>query len=107
VFLGQAQEIRQARDLLHQELMRLPGLTVYPSRANFILFRTPVQQARAIHAGLMARGVLIKCLHGVHPQLADCLRVTVGTAEENERFITALTDILSQDKRLTKGLDIS
>ncbi len=106
VFLGQAQVIRHERGLLQQELMRFPQLTTYPSRANFILFRTPAQQAAAIHAGLMARGVLIKCLHGVHPQLADCLRVTVGKPEENKRFITALADIMSQDKLVTEGLDI-
>ncbi len=96
VFLAQAQEIRQAREQLQQALMRLPQLTVHPSRANFILFRTPAQQAVAIHAGLMARGVLIKCLHGVHPQLADCLRVTVGTPEENAHFLAALADVLGR-----------
>jgi len=107
VFLAQAQEIRHQRSLLQQELMRFPQLTVYRSRANFILFRTPARLATVIHTELLARGILIKCLHGAHPQLADCLRVTVGTPEENERFIAALADILNGDKLVAQGLDIS
>ncbi len=41
-------------------------------------------------AALKARGVLIKNLNGSHPMLAGCLRVTVGTPHENDRFIDAL-----------------
>ncbi len=47
-------------------------------------------------AGLKTRGVLIKNLSGSHPSLTDCLRVTVGTAEENERFLSALQQSLLQ-----------
>ena len=47
-------------------------------------------------ADLKTRGVLIKNLSGSHPSLADCLRVTVGTAEENERFLSALQQSLLQ-----------
>jgi histidinol-phosphate aminotransferase len=66
----------------------------YPSEANFILFR--VSHADKVFEGLKQRGVLIKKLHGSHPALADCLRVTVGTAEQNELFIRALQESIHQ-----------
>ena len=46
--------------------------------------------AAGVFNGLKQRGVLIKNLHGSHPALQDCLRVTVGTPDENEQFIQAL-----------------
>jgi histidinol-phosphate aminotransferase len=55
-----------------------------------------VSGADAVFAGLKARGVLIKNLHGSHAALADCLRVTVGTADENAQFLVALTESLRQ-----------
>jgi histidinol-phosphate aminotransferase len=67
---------------------------VYPSRANFILFRAPAGRGGAIFAGLRERGVLIKNLDGVDAALRDCLRVTVGTPEENQAFLAALTALL-------------
>lgn len=90
LFAGQAAAIRDERGRLYDALRSRPGLTVYASEANFILFRTPVGRARAVHQGLIESGVLIKCLDGAHPQLADCLRVTVGTPEENRAFLQAL-----------------
>ena len=65
-----------ARGLL-AELRRIAGVEAYASDANFILFR--VATADQVFSGLKQRGVLIKNLHGTHPLLADCLRVTVGT----------------------------
>jgi histidinol-phosphate aminotransferase len=86
----QAATIRAARAALSEKLRALPGLTVYPSQANFILFRTPRARACTIFAALKRQGVLIKNLDdgGVH--LDDCLRVTVGTPDENQRFLAAL-----------------
>ncbi len=76
-----------------QELQRARGVTAYPSDANFILFR--VSHAERVFDGLKRRGVLIKSLHGSHRLLADCLRVTVGTPDENTAFLTALTQTLN------------
>jgi histidinol-phosphate aminotransferase len=70
------------------------GVKAYPSEANFILFR--VAKATQIFEGLKQRGVLIKNLNGAHPALADCLRVTVGTPEEDAKFIAALQDSINQ-----------
>ncbi len=90
VFASQAAKIRAARAKLQTALREVPGLTVYPSEANFILFRTQAGQAGRIHAALLAAGVLIKKLDGSHPALADCLRVTVGKPDENGAFLAAL-----------------
>jgi histidinol-phosphate aminotransferase len=67
---------------------------VYPSAANFLLMR--VARAKEIFEGLKQRGVLIKNLHGSHTMLQDCLRVTVGTPEENEAFLIALQETITQ-----------
>jgi histidinol-phosphate aminotransferase len=88
VLLQQAEQIKQDRTWLFQQLSAVSGVQVYPSEANFLLFR--VADATVVFNGLKQRGVLIKNLNGGHPMLHDCLRVTVGTAEENEKFIVAL-----------------
>jgi histidinol-phosphate aminotransferase len=90
VFAAQATAIRAERESLALELTRLQGLTVYPSEANFILFRTQAGQAGRIHAALLAAGVLVKKLDGSHPALADCLRVTLGKPDENRAFLAVL-----------------
>ena len=82
--------IRGGREQLMRALQALPGLTVYPSQANFILFRTPRGRATALFEALKHAGVLIKNLHGSSSALDDCLRVTVGTEQENEAFLAAL-----------------
>ncbi len=87
-FTQQTQTIREQRAVLFKQLSRFLQLTVWESDANFILFR--VENAREIFNRLKQHGVLIKCLDGGHPALKDCLRVTVGTPEENEQFLRAL-----------------
>jgi histidinol-phosphate aminotransferase len=83
----QAESIRNERARLASALERVAD-TVYPSAANFILFKIP--GADRVFAGLKERGILVKNLNGSHPRLSDCLRVTVGTPEENDRFLEAL-----------------
>lgn len=94
VFAGQAERLRTDREALFARLQKLPGLAVFPSEANFILLRTPPGRADEIFAGLKDRGVLIKNLNGSATALADCLRVTVGTPEENAAFLAALAECL-------------
>jgi histidinol-phosphate aminotransferase len=94
VLLSQAESIRQERAELLKALSVLNGVRAYPSEANFILFR--VAQATQVFEGLKQRGVLIKNLNGGHPALADCLRVTVGTADENKKFLAALQNTINQ-----------
>ncbi len=66
---------------------------MFPSQANFILARTPKGQARALFEGLKSRGILIKCLDGAHPLLADCLRFTIGSPDENHSVTAALQEM--------------
>ena len=94
VLTEQAGAIKLERRRLLQTLQEVPGATAYPSDANFILFR--ISQAERVFEGLKRRGVLIKSLHGSHRLLANCLRVTVGTPDENAAFLSALTQTLSE-----------
>jgi histidinol-phosphate aminotransferase len=96
VLLQQAEQIKQDRLWLYERLVGTVDVRAYPSAANFILFR--VNHADQVFEGLKQRGILIKKLHGSHPALDDCLRVTVGTAEENEQFVTALQESIHQIK---------
>jgi len=92
---AQAERIRDERERLHRALAERAQVTVWPSTANFLLFRCPCGRGRAVHGALLDRGVQLKCLDGSHPRLADCLRVTVGTPEENDAFLGALDAALS------------
>jgi histidinol-phosphate aminotransferase len=86
---GQAEMIRADRERLLQQLAMLTGVEVFPSQANFILFRITQGNATEVFASLRREGVLIKNLDKPGP-LQNCLRVTVGTAEENQAFMRAL-----------------
>lgn len=86
----QAARIRAERERVYSELRAMVGLTVWPSRANFILLRAPVGRANDVFAALKQSGVLIKNLHGSGGVLTDCLRVTVGTPEENDALLVGL-----------------
>ncbi|MFQ5488855.1 MAG: histidinol-phosphate aminotransferase, partial [Gammaproteobacteria bacterium] len=95
VLEAQAAAIRRDREDLQQAMAALPGITVYPSRANFILFRAPQGKGKTLFEKIRAAGVLIKNLHRDDHLLRDCLRVTVGTAHENRAFLEALRQGLS------------
>ena len=94
VLTDQASAIKLERGRLARELGRLPGIMAYPSDANFVLFRT-TSNAERVFDGLKKRGVLIKSLHGSHRLLDGCLRVTVGTPDENSAFLGALAQTLA------------
>ena len=93
----QTAAICRDRAELLRDLAAMDGVRAFPSQANFVLFRTRPGRARAVYEGLKARGVLIKCLDGSASALHDCLRVTVGTPEENRVFLQALRDVLKSD----------
>jgi histidinol-phosphate aminotransferase len=93
-FNGQCNRIRVEREGLYRRLAELPGIEVWPSRANFILFRTHTRPAGAVHAALRDNGILIKNLDAAGGLLRGCLRVTVGTPEENQAFLAALEKVL-------------
>lgn len=88
VYERQAAELRAERERLQAALKTLPGVTTFPSQGNMILVRVP--DADALHAGLKSRGVLVKNVSGMHPLLARCLRLTVGSPDENATLLEAL-----------------
>ena len=90
----QARQICNSREKLFTSLRETGGVKVWPSVANFILFRTLQGNAGDIHNRLKENGVLIKNLHGSHPSLDNCLRVTVGTDNENAEFLKQLQKLL-------------
>jgi histidinol-phosphate aminotransferase len=92
VFAQQASVIREQREALMAALARLPGVTPFPSEANMVLARVP--DAQRAFDGLKAQGVLVKNVSKMHPLLAQCLRLTVGTPDENARLIQALQTAL-------------
>jgi len=84
----QAARVRADRQQLLARMRSLAGIQVFDSAANFLLFR--VADASDVFAKLLQKGILIKDVSGAHPLLQNCLRVTIGTAEENARFFEAL-----------------
>ncbi|MHB1241455.1 MAG: histidinol-phosphate transaminase [Gammaproteobacteria bacterium] len=96
VLQAQTAQVRRDREALCRELAAVAGVTVHPSRANFLLFRVPAGRADGVHAALDRAGVLIKNLHSAGGVLTDCLRVTVGTPEENQAFLRALPKALQE-----------
>jgi histidinol-phosphate aminotransferase len=95
VFLDeQTARIRADRKSLASAMSSIPGIEVWPSYANFILFRVIDESADKVHEELRQRGILIKNLNKADPSLAGCLRVTVGTEAENAAFVHALQAIV-------------
>jgi histidinol-phosphate aminotransferase len=86
----QASRILSERNRLGEHLKALQGVTVFPSEANFLLIRVP--DAERTYQALKQQNVLVRNLS---PAIRNCLRVTVGTPEENRILISALRESLS------------
>ncbi len=93
VFDGQVGRIRRDREQVAACLRELP-VKVFPSQANFLTFRVLEKNADEVFAALREAGVLIKNLNPAAGLLRGCLRVTVGTSEENQIFMEAMTAAL-------------
>ena len=93
MLLVQTEQIRVDRLLLMRDLDSVKGLEVFPSEANFVLVRTPANMARNWFEELKQKNILIKCLDGGHELLKDCLRITVGTTDQNDQLVSALAEI--------------
>lgn len=94
-FEKQSEDILRQRQRLVDAMQQLPGIELFPSSANFLLFRVAAGTADAVHAGLREQGVLIKNLNGHGGVLSDCLRVTAGSATESDAFVAALKRCLA------------
>ena len=87
-YARQAALLKSERQRLQQALAGLTDVHAFPSEANMILVRVP--DAKRIFEGMKSHGVLVKHIAGLHPLLANCLRLTVGAPEENDTMIRAL-----------------
>jgi len=96
VFAAQAREICAQRAMLLEALRALPGVKAWDSDANMVLVRIlgEGERAQKVFDGLKAHGVLVKNVSKMHPLLAQCLRLTVGTAAENAQLLKALQEFL-------------
>lgn len=90
----QTQQICVDRENLFNELSQIKNITAYPSQANFILVRVEQGKADNIFNTLKEQGVLIKNLNPAGGLLKDCLRITVGTADENKALLKSFKQAL-------------
>jgi len=88
VHASQATLLKSERERLQQALAAVAGIHAFPSEANMVLVR--VADSKRTFEGMKQRGVLIKHIAGLHPLLANCLRLTVGSPAENDAMIAAL-----------------
>ena len=86
------QLISRERSRVYKELRIMKGVKAFPSDANFILFK--VDDADGVFKGLIEKGVLIRNFNSPG-RLENCLRVTIGTPNENNDFLRALREVLS------------
>ncbi len=96
--LERVRMIVEERLTLQSALSALPGAVVYPSDANFLLVRFPGADTRVLHARLRARGIALRWFDSAG--LEDCIRVSVGTPEQNRTVIRALSQEMSEVARL-------
>ena len=89
LLLSRIKSIVSERKRLFIEMKKIGNIKPYPSDANFILFK--VVNSDKIHKGLLKKGVLLRNMKGV---IDGCLRVTVGTPEENAIFLKTLKQLL-------------
>ncbi|MDE2615803.1 MAG: histidinol-phosphate transaminase [Burkholderiales bacterium] len=92
VFAAQAQDIKAQRAMILEALKTMPGVRAWNSDANMILLRVP--DAAKTFEGMKVRKVLVKNVSKLHPLLAHCLRLTVGTPQENQLMLVALKESL-------------
>ncbi len=85
------QRVIQERDRVYNALLSFKELEVFPSEANFILFRTKSMKASDLHKKLLHEGILIRDMSHI---LDNALRVSIGEPEENDAFLEALSKVL-------------
>ncbi|MSQ87872.1 MAG: histidinol-phosphate transaminase [Betaproteobacteria bacterium] len=93
---AQAAKVLEERERVRSELTRLAGLTIFPSAANFLLARVAGGKGAGtrVFERVKDQGVLVKDFSGGHPLLENCLRLTIGTPEENRILLSAVRESL-------------
>ena len=92
VLLAQVDRLIDDQKRLFAEMEKLPGLKPWPSRANFILCQVEDGRAGKVYEGLARRGIFVRKFG--HERLRDCFRVSIGTPEQNDAFLTALAELV-------------
>jgi histidinol-phosphate/aromatic aminotransferase/cobyric acid decarboxylase-like protein len=87
-------ECATERERVYRALQRAPGVEVFPSVTNFILFRLIDREPAEVHAKFLERSVLIRDI-SMWPGCAGCLRTSIGTRAENDRVIAAIDAVFS------------
>ena len=91
--------MQQERAYLSREIGRLPGCSVYPSEANFVLVEIPGRlSAHQVVASLRRRGLLIRDLSSVPGLDRRMIRVAVRSRRENRRLIASLGAVLKRGR---------
>ena len=85
--------LKSERERISHALAMLPEITVFPSQGNFVTVRLP--DASLAFNTLKDNKILVKNLHGVHPTLTNCLRLTIGTPEENDAVLRVLQLVIN------------
>ena len=85
----------EEREALLEKLADVPGVRAWPSEANFFLLELLEASPKAVFEALYRRGVLVRDVSS-YPMLSRCLRISVGTPEENETFLHALGAALGE-----------
>jgi histidinol-phosphate aminotransferase len=85
--------LRRERERLMRFLLGMDGITPFPSSANFVTFRLDGAGCKRVFEQLCAAGILIRDVSS-YPGLGNSLRVTIGTREQNDRFLTSLQEIV-------------
>jgi histidinol-phosphate aminotransferase len=89
-----ADKMKADKQMYLQEFRTIEGFLPFPSDANFILVRYPRSRKQILKAGLQERGIVVKFLED--PGLEDCIRITVGTQEQNARVMTAFKSVATE-----------
>ena len=84
--------------MLLKKMKATQGIEVFPSQANFILFRVLDKSANDVFESIKKSGVLIKNMKADDGLLKNCLRVTVGTPDENRAFLAALESAMNNEQ---------
>jgi len=92
----------EERERLLQLLRDVPGVRAHPSDANFFLLELLSTDPRAVFAALLRRGVLVRDVTS-YPLLERCLRVSIGSPEQNEAFVHALGAALVEAGAILAG----
>jgi histidinol-phosphate aminotransferase len=84
------QRIVSERERIVAEMRAIPRITLFPTRANFVTFRAE-RNSKEIFEALFAHGILVRDV-SAYPRLANCLRISIGSPEQNDRMLAALKE---------------